>query len=67
VQKLARAKFDESLEVAVNLGIDTRRGDSQARGAAVPPPGAGGLGSIGPFSILYKNDKQLRADQPMLR
>lgn len=29
VQKHARAKFDESVEVAMNLGIDTRRGDSQ--------------------------------------
>lgn len=30
MQKHARAKFDESVEVAMNLGIDTRRGDSQA-------------------------------------
>jgi len=32
--------------VAVNLGIDTRRGDSQVRGAAMLLPGKGDLGSI---------------------
>ena len=37
----ARAKFDESIDVAVNLGIDARKSDQLVRGAVVLPKGTG--------------------------
>ncbi len=41
VKELACAKFDESVEVAFNLGIDPRKSDQVVRGAAVMPHGIG--------------------------
>ena len=37
----ALAKFDESIDVAVNLGIDARKSDQLVRGAVVLPKGTG--------------------------
>ncbi|MCM3719740.1 50S ribosomal protein L1 [Fictibacillus phosphorivorans] len=41
VKKAAPAKFDESVEVAVRLGVDTKKADQQIRGAVVLPNGTG--------------------------
>ncbi|HEY7867190.1 MAG TPA: 50S ribosomal protein L1 [Psychromonas sp.] len=41
LQKLASAKFTESVDVAVNLGVDPRRSDQNVRGATVLPHGTG--------------------------
>ena len=41
VKELATAKFDESVDVAVNLGIDTRKSDQVVRGSVVLPAGTG--------------------------
>jgi large subunit ribosomal protein L1 len=41
VKELASAKFDESVDVAVNLGIDARKSDQSIRGATVLPHGTG--------------------------
>lgn len=41
LQKLATAKFTESLDVSVNLGVDPRRSDQNVRGATVLPHGTG--------------------------
>jgi len=41
VKDLASAKFDESVDVAVNLGIDARKSDQSIRGATVLPRGTG--------------------------
>ncbi|NLM11070.1 MAG: 50S ribosomal protein L1 [Clostridiaceae bacterium] len=41
VQKAARAKFDETVEVHVRLGVDSRHADQQVRGAVVLPHGTG--------------------------
>ena len=47
VCKAAKAKFDETIEVHVRLGVDSRHADQQVRGAVVPQrnrqkcPGAG--------------------------
>jgi large subunit ribosomal protein L1 len=41
LQELATAKFPESVDVAVNLGIDSRRSDQNVRGATVLPHGTG--------------------------
>jgi len=39
--KTAKAKFDESVELHVRLGVDSRHADQQVRGAVVLPNGTG--------------------------
>ncbi len=41
LKELSKVKFDESVEVAVNLGIDARKSDQVVRGATVLPRGTG--------------------------
>lgn len=41
VKELAGAKFRESVDVAVNLGVDPRKSDQAVRGATVLPNGTG--------------------------
>ena len=41
LKELATAKFGESVDVAVNLGIDARKSDQNVRGATVLPHGTG--------------------------
>ena len=42
VKDCASAKFDESVEVSMRLGVDPRKGDQQVRGSVVLPHGLGG-------------------------
>ena len=41
VKEFAKAKFDESVDAAVNLGIDASKSDQQVRGSTVMPHGTG--------------------------
>lgn len=41
LKELSSVKFDESVDVSVNLGIDTRKSDQVVRGATVLPNGTG--------------------------
>jgi large subunit ribosomal protein L1 len=41
VKEAATAKFDESIDVAVNLGVDSRKSDQVVRGSVVLPRGTG--------------------------
>ncbi|WP_298158981.1 50S ribosomal protein L1 [Ferrovum sp.] len=41
VKKTATAKFDESVDVSVNLGVDAKKSDQQVRGSVVLPQGTG--------------------------
>jgi large subunit ribosomal protein L1 len=41
VKENATAKFDESIEIAVNLGVDPRHADQQVRGVVNLPSGTG--------------------------
>ena len=41
VKKMATAKFDESVDVAINLGVDSRKSDQVIRGSVVLPKGTG--------------------------
>ena len=41
VKELASAKFDESIDVSINLGVNARKSDQTVRGATVMPRGTG--------------------------
>jgi large subunit ribosomal protein L1 len=41
VKECANAKFDESIDVAVNLGVDAKKSDQTVRGSVVLPAGTG--------------------------
>jgi large subunit ribosomal protein L1 len=41
LKDVSSVKFDESVEVAVNLGVDARKSDQQVRGSTVLPKGTG--------------------------
>ncbi len=41
VKEFANAKFDEAVDVAINLGIDPAKSDQQVRGSTVMPHGTG--------------------------
>ena len=41
VKANAKAKFDETVEIAINLGVDPRHADQQVRGVVNLPSGTG--------------------------
>ena len=41
IREMATAKFDEAVEVAIRLGVDTRKSDQAVRGTAAMPAGTG--------------------------
>src|SRR6266545_4711142 len=47
VKEMAYAKFDESVELHVRTGLDTRHADQQLRGTIVLPHGLGKVGRLG--------------------
>ncbi|MBS7809174.1 50S ribosomal protein L1 [Variovorax sp. PCZ-1] len=50
VQSAATAKFDESIDVAVQLGIDAKKSDQVVRGAVVLPNGTGKTKRVAVFA-----------------
>jgi large subunit ribosomal protein L1 len=50
VQEAATAKFDESIDVAVQLGIDAKKSDQVVRGAVVLPHGTGKTKRVAVFA-----------------
>src|SRR5690554_2046665 len=57
LKKLATAKFTESVDVAVNLGIDARKSDQNVRGATVLPNGTGRDVRVAVFTSGANADK----------
>jgi large subunit ribosomal protein L1 len=61
VKEAATAKFDESIDVAVNLGIDARKSDQTVRGSVVLPAGTGKTVSVAVFAQGDKAKEALAA------
>lgn len=57
VKETASAKFDESIDVAIQLGIDPRKSDQAVRGAAVLPEGTGKTVRVAVFAQGAKADE----------
>ena len=57
VKKGATAKFDESVDVAVNLGIDAKKSDQLVRGSVVLPAGTGKKVRVAVFTTGAKQEE----------
>jgi len=62
LKDVSSVKFDESLEVAVNLGIDPRKSDQVVRGATVLPNGTGKDVRVAVFTTNADAAKEAGAD-----
>ena len=60
VKQFAKAKFNESVDVAVNLGIDASKSDQQVRGSTVMPHGIGKTVRVAVFTS-GKNQEAAKA------
>jgi large subunit ribosomal protein L1 len=61
VKEFAKAKFDESVDVAVNLGIDATKSDQQVRGSTVMPNGIGKTVRVAVFTSGKNQEAALAA------
>lgn len=59
VKQTAKAKFDETVEISVRLGVDPRHADQQVRGAVVLPHGTGKTVRV---LVFAKGDKATEAE-----
>lgn len=57
VKEVASAKFDESVEIALRLGVDPRHADQMVRGAVVLPNGTGKSVRVAVFAKDVKADE----------
>jgi len=60
VCKTAKAKFDETVEIHIKLGVDSRHADQQVRGAVVLPHGTGKTIKV---LVFAKGDKAKEAEE----
>jgi large subunit ribosomal protein L1 len=56
--RLAKAKFDETVELAIRLGVDPRQADQNVRGTVVLPHGTGRAVRV---AVFAKGDKEREA------
>ena len=61
ITKTAKAKFDETVEAHIKLGVDSRHADQQVRGAIVLPHGTGKTAKILVFAKGAKADEATAA------
>ena len=66
VKSNATAKFDETIEISMNLGIDPRHADQMVRGLVGLPNGTGKTLRVGVFSTK-KHTSNSSADSPSSR
>lgn len=60
VKDSATAKFDESIDIAVNLGIDAKKSDQVVRGSVVLPAGTGKTVRV---AVFAQGDKAKEAEE----
>lgn len=60
IQQIAKAKFDETIEITVRLGVDPRHADQQVRGAVVLPHGTGKTVKV---LVIAKGEKAKEAEE----
>jgi large subunit ribosomal protein L1 len=61
VKETASAKFDEGIDVAINLGVEARKSDQAVRGATVLPNGTGKSVRVAVFTDGENAEKALAA------
>ena len=61
VKELATSKFDESVEVAINLGVDPRHADQMVRGVVNLPKGTGKTVKVAVFAKGAKAEEATKA------
>jgi large subunit ribosomal protein L1 len=60
VKQTATAKFDESIDVSINLGVDIKKSDQQVRGSVVLPSGTGKKVRV---AVFAQGDKAKQAKE----
>jgi large subunit ribosomal protein L1 len=60
VQQTAKAKFDETIELSIKLGVDPRHADQQVRGTVVLPHGTGKTKKV---LVFAKGEKLKEAEE----
>ena len=58
VKQLVHTKFDETVDLAINLGVDPRKSDQMVRGSIVLPHG---LGKKVRVLVFAKGEKSIEA------
>ena len=66
LKKMDTAKFDETVELAVNLNVDPKYADQQVRGALVLPHGTGKSKTVLVFAQGDKEKEALSASKDFL-
>src|ERR1700744_3922632 len=61
IKSISKAKFDETIEMSMNLGIDPRHADQMVRGLTSLPNGTGKTVRVGVFARGPKADEALAA------
>ena len=59
-RRVRKTKFDETVDVAINLGVDPKHADQMVRGAVVLPHG---IGKTVRVAVFAKGDKAAEADE----
>ncbi len=60
IKKTARAKFDETVEISVRLGIDSKQAEQIVRGTVILPHG---VGKVPKILVLAKGEKLKEAEE----
>lgn len=60
LKEIPKAKFDETVELAIKLGVDPRHADQQIRGAVVLPHGTGRVLKV---AVFAKGEKAKEAEE----
>ena len=60
IKSRAKAKFDETVEIALNLGVDPKHADQQVRGVCNLPNGSGRTARVAVFARGAKAEEAKR-------